>query len=406
MKLFMNKKDCCGCAACVNICPKSAITMEKDEIGQYFPRINKTLCIDCGACKRVCDFQRKDENQFGHQVLSAYGAASKNGSLIKKSASGGMFAQLAEFFLEKGGVVYGAAMLQENKLRVKHIRVEDQTQLYLIQGSKYIQSDTCDTYQKVKQDLAKGRLVLFSGTPCQAAALRSFLKRDYENLIVVDIVCHGVSTAQIFQDYISFLEKKKNIKITNFAFRDKSVGWGLDAKYEYLKKSKLKTQRLYYKLSSFYNYYEKAAISRENCYHCKYACPSRIGDITLGDFWGVEKNQPDCLRENGGIFDEKKGISFCLVNSQRGAELFEKILPEINYVGSDFETISKQNGNLLKPTAMPLSRNEIMELYKQKGYEAIDQLYWKKIGYKKIYYYILAKAPRDLKKKVRTLVKK
>ena len=107
----------------------------------------------------------------------------------------------------------------------------------------------------------------------------------------------------------------------------------------------------------------------------------------VGDFWGVEKNQPDCLRENGGIFDEKKGISFCLVNSQRGAELFEKILPEINYVGSDFETISKQNGNLLKPTAMPLSRNEIMELYKQKGYEAVDQLYWKKIGYKKIYYY-------------------
>ena len=107
----------------------------------------------------------------------------------------------------------------------------------------------------------------------------------------------------------------------------------------------------------------------------------------VGDFWGVEKNQPDCLRENGGIFDEKKGISVCLVNSQRGAELFEKILPEINYVGSDFETISKQNGNLLKPTAMPLSRNEIMELYKQKGYEAVDQLYWKKIGYKKIYYY-------------------
>ena len=149
----MNKKDCCGCAACVNICPKSAITMEKDEIGQYFPHINDTLCIGCGACKRVCDFQRKDDNQFGHQVLSAYGAASKNESLIKKSASGGMFAQFAEFFLEKGGVVYGAAMLQEDKLWVKHIRVENQTQLYLIQGSKYIQSDTCDTFQKVKQDL-------------------------------------------------------------------------------------------------------------------------------------------------------------------------------------------------------------------------------------------------------------
>ena len=304
MKLFVDKKDCCGCAACANICPKSAITMEKDEIGQYYPRINEALCVDCGTCMRVCDFQKKDENQFGHQVLSAYGAASKNESLIKKSASGGMFAQLAEFFLETGGVVYGAAMLGDDKLWVKHIRVEDKAQLYLIQGSKYIQSDIGDTYQKVKQDLVKGRQVLFSGTPCQAAALRSFLKKDYENLIVVDIVCHGVSTAQIFQDYISFLEKKKNIKITNFAFRDKSIGWGLDAKYEYLKKGKLKTKRLYYKLSSFYNNYLKATNYRENCYHCKYACPSRIGDITLGDFWGVEKNQPDCLRENGGVFDE------------------------------------------------------------------------------------------------------
>lgn len=406
MELFVEKKDCCGCAACANICPKSAITMAKDKIGQYYPRINEALCVDCGVCKCVCDFQKKDENQFGHQVLSAYGAATKNETLIKKSASGGMFAQLAELFLETGGIVYGAAMLQEDKLRVKHIRVEDQTQLYLIQGSKYIQSDIGNTYQKVKQDLAKGRQVLFSGTPCQAAALKSFLKKDYENLSVVDIVCHGVSTAQIFQDYISFLEKKKNIKIINFAFRDKSIGWGLDAKYEYLKKSKHKTQRLYYKLSSFYNYYLKASTYRENCYYCKYACPSRIGDITLGDFWGVEKNQPDCLRENGGIFDEKKGISFCLVNSQRGAELFEKISSKINYIDSDFETISMQNGNLLKTTSLPQSRNEIMELYNQMGYEAVDQLYWKKIGYKKIYYYILAKAPRDLKKKIRILVKK
>lgn len=331
---------------------------------------------------------------------------SKDDRLIKKSASGGMFAQFAKLVLESGGVVYGAAMLHEDKLKVKHIRIEDISQLYLIQGSKYIQSEIGDSYRKVKQDLVKGRQVLFSGTPCQAAALRSFLKKDYENLYIVEIVCHGVSTAQIFQDYISFLEEKKKIKITNFAFRDKSVGWGLDAKYEYLKKGQTKSIGLYYKLSSFYSYYLQAAIYRENCYHCKYACPERVGDVTLGDFWGVEKNQPDCLRENGGVFDEKKGISFCLVNSQRGAELFEKISSKINYVDSDFETISMQNGNLLKPTTMPPSRNELMDLYKQNGYEAVDRLYWKKIGYKKIYYFILAKAPRDLKKKIRILVKK
>ena len=406
MTLFVSKKDCCCCGACVNVCPKSAISIVKDEIGQYYPRINEALCINCEACKRVCDFQKKDENRFGHKVLAAYGAASKDESLIKKSASGGMFAQLAKLFLETGGVVYGAAMLHEDKLRVKHIRIGDIDQLYLIQGSKYIQSDVGNIYQKVKQDLITGKQVLFSGTPCQAAALRSFLQKDYENLYIVDIVCHGVSTAQIFQDYISFLEKKENIKITNFAFRDKSMGWGLDAKYEYLESGQSKTKRLYYKLSSFYKYYEDAAICRENCYHCKYACPTRIGDITLGDFWGIEKNQPDCLCENGGILDEKRGISFCLINSPHGAELFEKISSQIDYVESDFETISMQNGNLLKSTSMSDKRNLIIELYKKQGYKAVDHLYWKKVGNKKIYYFILAKAPRDLKKKIRILLRK
>ena len=406
MTLLEQKKDCCGCAACVNICPKTAISMVKDEIGQYYPHINEALCVDCGACRQVCDFQKKKESRFGHQVIAAYGAASKDDRLIKKSASGGIFAQFAKLVLESGGVVYGAAMLHEDKLKVKHIRIEDISQLYLIQGSKYIQSEIGDSYRKVKQDLVKGRKVLFSGTPCQAAALRSFLKKDYENLYIVEIVCHGVSTAQIFQDYISFLEEKKKIKITNFAFRDKSVGWGLDAKYEYLKKGQTKSIGLYYKLSSFYSYYLQAAIYRENCYHCIYACPERVGDVTLGDFWGVEKNQPDCLLENGGLLDERKGVSFCLINSEQGAKLFEKILPQINCVESDFETISKQNGNLLSSTSKPDKRDELIELYKKEGYKAIEQRYWKKVGYKKIYYYILATAPRDLKKKIRTFVKK
>ena len=407
MELFTEKKECCGCAACVSICPKAAISMIKDETGSYFPKIDEILCINCGACQKVCDFQKKDENQFGQKVIKAYGAASKDESLKRKSASGGMFAQLAKVCLENGGVVYGAAMLFENdKLVVRHIQVDNINKLHLIQGSKYVQSNIGDTYHKVKKDLLAGKKVLFSGTPCQVAALKSFLKKDYENLYTVDIICHGISTQQFFQDYIDLVENKNKVKVTSFIFRDKSVGWGLDARYKYKRKGKVKSKRLYYKLSSFHNYYEKAINHRENCYYCKYSCESRVGDITLGDFWGVEKNQPDCLCENGGTIDERAGVSFCLINSTRGIELFDRASEFIDYVSSDFKIISMQNDNLLRPTAIPNNRKSIMELYRNEGYEAIDKLYWKTIGYKKFYYFILAKAPRTLKKKIRTLLKK
>lgn len=406
MELFNDKKNCCFCAACINVCPKSAIVKIEDEMGSYYPKIDESLCIDCGACKRVCDFQKRDQNQFGKKVLKAYGAASKDDELKKKSASGGLFAQLAKVCLDMNGVVYGAAMLYENKLIVKHIRVDNVKNLDLLQGSKYVQSDMGNVYHKVKEDLIGDKMVLFSGTPCQIAALKSFLKKDYKNLYTIDIICHGVSTQKIFQEYIAFVENKKKINITNFAFRDKEVGWGLDAKYEYESNGKIKTKKLYYKLSSFYTYYEKAIIHKENCYNCKYSCKDRVGDITLGDFWGVEKNQPDCLCENGGIIDERKGVSFCLVNSEQGEKLFDKVSEFLDYVDSDFDTISKQNDNLLKPTEMPLNRQNIMELYRTEGYEAIEKMYWKTIGYKRIYYFILAKAPRTLKKKIRTLLKK
>lgn len=200
-------------------------------------------------------------------------------------------------------------------------------------GSHYnnVQSNIGDTYHKVKKDLLAGKKVLFSGTPCQVAALKSFLKKDYENLYTVDIICHGISTQQFFQDYIDLVENKNKVKVTSFIFRDKSVGWGLDARYKYKRKGKVKSKRLYYKLSSFYNYYEKAINHRENCYYCKYSCESRVGDITLGDFWGVEKNQPDCLCENGGTIDERAGVSFCLINSTRGIELFDRASEFIDY---------------------------------------------------------------------------
>ena len=198
IELFAEKKNCCGCGACMNVCPKSAIHMEKDEYGFVYPEINIEQCVECGACKRVCAFQNKTTQNKPQRVLAIAG---KNDSLVKKSASGGLFATIALAVLEQGGCVYGAVMLHENhKLRIHHVCCETKEELERLQGSKYVQSSLGSIFKDVQEKLKKGKTVLFSGTPCQVDALKSYLRKDYEKLLTVDIICHGVPSEQFFND--------------------------------------------------------------------------------------------------------------------------------------------------------------------------------------------------------------
>lgn len=367
IKLFKDKKDCCACGACLNICPKQAITMQKDEYGFLYPQIDESKCIKCGLCIKTCAFQN---SELKNVQIKTYAAQSNNTDL-KESASGGIFASIATNVLREGGIVYGAAMEMENdKLTVRHIAVENDTDLIKLQGSKYVQSSTEKIYQDVKKKLNDNRLVLFSGTPCQVDGLNSYLGKTYDNLTTIDIICHGVPNNQMFQDYIALLEKRYKDKIIDFKFRDKTKCWGLTAK-GYTAKGY--TAIIPANVSSYYYMFLKSYIYRNSCYSCKYACKNRCGDITIGDYWGIEKAHSEVLKENEYGLDYKNGISCLIVNTEQGIKVLEKYKSGLRLLDSAFEKASKENGQLNLPSFVDINkRAKILGIYRFKGYAEIE----------------------------------
>lgn len=370
--LFKEKKDCCGCGACFNICPKQAITMTEDEYGFVYPEINENLCINCGLCNKVCFYQNREESQ---EVLKTFAAADTNKERLAISASGGIFASVAANVLKASGSVYGCAYEQTDEaLLPKHIRITDEKDLIRIQGSKYVQSDTGIVYTQVKEDLKTGIPVLFTGTPCQVAGLYGFLiGQDYPNLYTIDIICHGVPNARMFNDYLKVLDKRLGGRVTDFRFRDKANGWGLTAKIVYEKNGHEEVTIFNHEHSSYYGLFMKSSIYRENCYSCKYACSHRVGNLTVGDFWGIEKEHPEYLKQNGGRITLSDGVSCIMVNNEHGEQLINKFGNEIIIENSDFNKAAIANTQLREPSERNLQREVILENYRNKGYVFLDK---------------------------------
>ncbi len=310
--LFDDKQNCCGCGACSVVCPQNTIHMKEDPSGFRYPEIEYANCISCGACKRVCAFQ-KEGTLF--EPRSTYAAATRNTDIMK-SASGGIFASFAKWFLEQGGVVYGAILESRNGTLVPlHIGIDRIEALEALQGSKYVQSDLADVFSAIKRQLHEGRYVLFSGTPCQVDALRSYLgNKAYESLLLIDIICHGVPSARMFQDYIRMLEKKCKGKIVNFTFRDKAYGWGIIGSYEFLRPDGSRMKRkLLLRESSYYSLFNDSHIYRENCYSCPYAGRLRAGDLTIG----VKQRIRKYCRNTAANGTEKRGFPVCWSTTSR-----------------------------------------------------------------------------------------
>lgn len=402
IELFVEKKNCCGCGTCMNVCPKHAIHMEKDEAGFVYPKITKEQCIECGICKKICAFQRESSLNKPLRVLAIAG---KNEDLVKKSASGGLFATLALTVLKQRGCVYGAVMQRENrKLHIHHVCCETKEDLERLQGSKYVQSSLEEVFKDVQNKLRQDRNVLFSGTPCQVDALKAYLKKSYEKLIVVDIICHGVPSEQFFNDYIHYLEKKIDGEISDFKFRDKSSGWGLNAKVCYINKNGENFEyTMSYLDSSYYDLFLNAKIYRENCYHCHYATKKRVGDITIGDYWGIENEHPDALQQNGGTLSKQNGISVMLLNTDKGITFFENVKNQFIYYESTFEKVAKRNTQLVHPVECTKERNQILTLYRKWGYRTVEIYFWcdvQKSKVKKLARQIFPKKARQIIKKI------
>lgn len=400
MILFENKEKCCGCGSCMNSCPKNAITMKKDASGILFPEINEELCVDCGICFKSCAFQNIKETNL---PIKVYGAARKDKEKLLASASGGLFAVIAEKFIADGGLVFGAAMLRRNdKPYVEHILVEKKENLPEIYRSKYVQSNTADSFKSVKSLLESGKKVLYSGTPCQIAGLKGFLKKNYSNLYTVDIICHGVPSMDFFQSYIKHIENKRNITITEYNFRDKSMGWGPVGSYTFIDKNGNEhTKKINFYDSSYYHMFINSQNYRQSCYNCKYTCSHRPGDITLGDYWGFSVKHPDAVISGGGKIDEKSGVSSVIVSTEKGKVLLDSVENEILLHESTFENAAALNPQLRKPCKKDNMYDDIMRIYSDGGYAMVEKFYAPVLRKKKLKQTIKKLVPKFLVKKLR-----
>ena len=387
MDFVVEYKDCCGCGVCHEVCPKNAISMVTDECGYIYAKIDSTLCIDCGKCKGVCPALKNDcEVEFGKK---AYVATSLDES-TKKSASGGMFALFAKKILAEGGVVFGTEMNESFDVQV--IGIESEEDLPKLQGSKYVQSNMLPAFKQIKEAL-KTRKVLFCGTPCQVSALKNYIGKDNENLILVDLVCHGVPNNQMFKDDIAILQKKHKNNVVKFSFRDKKYGQTSVGSIE-LKNGSAKKLASYNSL--YYSLFYEKAIFRESCYDCQYKNIDRTGDITICDYWGVENEEADFYKE---CCDKNiVGISGVIINTQKGEEFFGENAEKLLYKESTVEKLQKGNPNLVHPSPKGKDSDLVKTIYKENGWEGVSRFYNKKYRKKRLVRKIYNICPGFVKK--------
>ena len=360
----LSKEECCGCTACQSICPRSAISMNPDEKGFLYPTIDVSRCVGCGLCYTVCPMKHTLVSEGNQSDPDFYAVKHRSDKVRMNSSSGGMFTAISDWILQQGGIVYGASF--NDDFSVSHHRAENIQQRDLFRGSKYVQSNMGKTFLKVKDDLSKNRMVLFSGTPCQVAGLYSFLNRNKvctDQLFLCDLICHGVPSPKIWRDYIKFISKKYKSNIKSFLFRNKEYGWrGYNTKIIF-QNGLAVTEGM--EINSYSNLFGLDLILRSSCYHCPFTRVRRYSDLTIGDFWGIENSMPD--------FEDKMGVSLVLVHTKRGEYLFQK-------VSNDLEKrfLMPEQGmqwNLKRPSVKSPKADAFWKDYQKYGFEFVEKKY-------------------------------
>ena len=342
---------CTGCTACASVCPRKAITMERDEEGFLFPNVHPERCVHCGRCTKVCPVLHPME---ARQAPAVFAAWNPDAVVRRDSSSGGVFSVMAEYVLENGGVVFGAAM--DGQQRVRHTICFQKEELWRLRGSKYVQSDLGQTFSLVRESL-KRRPALFSGTPCQVDGLYRFLGERPENLITCDIICHGVPSPGVWEDMVRSMHREQGLELRAVRFRNKVAGWKLPhftAVYE----NGLVDSRPFYE-TEYGRAFGRALFLRRSCHHCPYASLNRPGDFTLGDFWGLN----DYPEEQG------LGISLLMVNTPHGAYVFDR-LPLVRKPAT-LQQALKGNPRLSSPTPPQPQRNAFFTAYALEPFEKV-----------------------------------
>lgn len=350
---ILDKKECCGCSACFQVCAHQAIQMKRDALGFLYPEINRNLCVDCGLCDKVCAFKHENELSENSVTPTVYIGHLSDSVLLKESQSGGAFTAIAEFILSQKGVVYGAGF--DENFHIQHKRIENITDLSELKGSKYVQSDMRNVLKGVKDDLKAGRTVLFSGTPCQVAAVKSYAgQKNKDNLFLVDIICHGVSSPYIWRDYLLFMRKRNDGRLVSVKFRNKKdFGWHSCIESFFFENKTVNADIFAY---LFY----QNIMFRPSCGVCPYAKLSRVSDITIGDAWRTNH-----------IIDKRdgnEGKSLIICNTSKGSRLFDSLT---SFFSERVDIKDFMQSNLQKPTSLNKRSDKFYSQYEKKGFNYI-----------------------------------
>lgn len=366
-KVFNRAENCCGCALCEEVCPKNAIAMIK-QAGFYYPTIDQNLCVDCGICVKKCPFNL--EPQVQNNCIEAFAVKHKNDEVVLNSSSGGIFTALSNKILADDGYVIGADF--DGDMNVIHTVAGTAQQRDRMRGSKYIQSNTSGVYNKIKSLLKEEKPVLFTGTPCQAAAVRKNFPNE-KNLYIIDIICHGVPSTDVWKKYVAFIENKYNKKLSFYSFRDKSVsGWrGYSSKLTFDDGTVVSHNNI---TGSFIELFRYDVCLRPSCTNCKFTSLNRQGDITIGDFWGIENILPE--------ISDNRGISAVMINTEKGKQLFDFVTEDINKYPCTQRDIAKGQPNLFRPSSYSNKAEAFQKDLKELSFEKVLKKYTR-VGFKR-----------------------
>ena len=332
MIIIEDKSKCCGCGACVESCPQNCISFYTDSEGFWYPKIDKKKCINCTICVSVCPYRNQEIIKYNPVVVAAKAI---DNQLRDNSSSGGVFSIFAEYVLSIGGIVCGVAMSEDCEI-AQHIIVDKIDDLYKLRGSKYIPSKANTVYNLIRDYLENGRFILFSGVSCQIAGLKHFLRKKYNNLFTIEIICHGVPSPDLWKKYKSYWEEKHNKTISEVYFRSKIYGWDNFGSRIVVKNSKKSFFQFHFENEYFIMYNSGKAL-RPSCYNCVFKLGKSNSDVSIGDFWNIKEYIKN--------FDDNKGISLICINSEIGDNLFKIVSNKMKFVvdGLDLNKATKYN---------------------------------------------------------------
>ncbi len=389
MIVITDKKDCCGCSACAQICPKQCITMSADNEGFLYPAVDTEICINCGLCEKVCPVLNQSAP---HPPLATYATKNNNEEVRMKSSSGGTFSLLAEQVISERGVVFGAKF--DTDWQVVHAYTDTIDGLEVFRGSKYVQSTIGESYKAAERFLIEGRKVLFSGTPCQIAGLKKFLRKEYAQLLTIEVVCHGVPSPMVWGDYLKYrqtnmakrCENGQNSSsstlptVTEISFRDKTNGWrkfGLKICFttsESTQNSESANSPICeltpFSDDLFMRGFLRNIYLRPSCYHCAARQGKSGADLSIADYWGIHKIHPQ--------FYDNKGVGLTLINTEKGVEYYNRISSRLECCKSELERALKYNPVILGSVKEPKQRAEFWSRYNHTNFDLITQLCPKK----------------------------